>query len=217
MSVALFNDLVSKLSIAFNIGKPIVNESAMEIVNDGVEVVGGNDAIQAVEDVFKGGDIDGESKSIVHKSEEHSSNDVVGGDIYDDKNEISPSDLPPMNESISDESNKIDDGMVQDPYVGEEDRSNEIDENDIEEILPDSESHSYSISYSDDGSVSGDEMFNNTLQLVTSYRLKRLTEMNGGDITSPKPTIEMHGGSLKVETKPRMLTLINEYPWVIKK
>lgn len=241
-SAAIFNEFVSKLSMALNINNynsssPIIREEATLPIQEPTIVEGGVDAAQAIEDIFKGGNLNLEPKEM-EQNQEISNKDTneidqnldldgnpdsqisqKGGEIYEN-------DPPQLADTIQNESekqeenNEVDDGVIADPYENEESHSN--DEPDLENILPSDASSASDISLtnSDDGSSSGDEMFEETLKAVTAYRLQRSRpSLEGGDVSSnfPPGVVKMHGGSKSVTPQSKMLTIINEYPWVIKK
>lgn len=307
-SAAIFNEFVSKLSLALNVtssSTPIIREEATLPVQEPTIVEGGVDASQAIEDVFKGGNListnstkDPSEIPQIHDSKQEiptstknpneidqnldldSKDTTISDQNTDQKQEISTStnstkdpneidqnlelepkeeipakepvdldgnpdpqisqkggeiyenDPPQLADTIQnipsekeesekqEEKNEIDDGVIADPYENEESHSN--DEPDLEHILPSDASTASDISLtnSDDGSSSGDEMFEETLKAVTAYRLKHSTpSLSGGDASSnlPPGVVQMHGGAKSVTPQSKMLTIINEYPWVIKK
>ena len=243
-SAAVFNELINKLSLALNIHNEAIvrEESISPIINaeDNSTVSGGVDAAQAIEDVFKGGDIN--STTIANSDEvkpavdadnstidDNSAITQAGGEIYeDDKPQLADTITAKVDEAINGEANdeandandeEVDDGIIADPYENEESHSN--DELEVERILPDDASSmsEVSITNSDDGSSSGDDMFEETLKAVTAYRLQH-TSLSGGDISTNsqrRGILTMRGGAVSVTPQSKMLTLINEYPWVVKK
>ena len=231
-SAAIFNEFVSKLSVALNINNsssPIIREEATLPIQEPTIVEGGVDAAQAIEDIFKGGNLNLEPKEMEQKQEIDQNLDLDGNpdsQISQKGGEIYENDPPQLADTIQNESeyqeenNEVDDGVIADPYENEESHSN--DEPDLEHILPSDASSASDISLtnSDDGSSSGDEMFEETLKAVTANRLQRSRPyLEGGDVSShfPPGVVQMHGGSKSVTPQSKMLTIINEYPWVIKK
>ena len=236
MSAQVFNEFVSKLSLALNFNQPIVRDSEPVTESTTGELNGGVDAIKAVEDIFKGGDIDPNAEEPIEDEQNvQPEEELNGGGIYEDESpkiEDTPIAKPAEEEAQEaqeeeeeqDEKNKIeiDDGVIDNPNENEESHSKDDEEIVIDQsndlIMEDASSgDDVTMTNSDDGSSEGDDVFKTVMESVRQFRISHSKDNLTGGGEMPKGIVEMHGGAMNVKPQSRQLTLINEYPWILKK
>lgn len=189
-ATSYYNKFIATLNIAGE--EPVVSSKHDTLT-------GGTDILKAKDDLFKGGALydDLDEQAAVVASPASPPIQPVQPNPVDDK---------PKADKKKRKSKKTDDDMDDDEI--------EIIDDDVEDSLsleddglPDSVTPA-SFTYSDDGSDDGDEEYMRILEQVSKYRAVHSA--------SPDSPVVMKGGA-EIRPQSKTLTLINKYPWVIRK
>lgn len=155
-------------------------------------LTGGTDILKAKDDLFKGGALYDEQAS-------------TAGPAGQPGRGSSSADIPKADKKKK--SKKRDDDDMEEEEIERIDDEIEDSLSLEDDGLPDSVTPA-SFTYSDDGSDDGDEEYMRILDQVSKYRAIHAA--------TPDSPVVMKGGA-EIRPQSKTLTLINKYPWVIRK